>query len=573
MSFLKKLISYMGLDEDELLVKGKPLNQNDVLDLVANSEQGAINSSYEDFKTACRFIEESIRVDEPIVIYGDYDVDGLTSTTIMSMMLKFLGVEKVGFFIPSRYDNGYGLNKSILEKMVSSGYKRLIGVDNGITKMEEIDYLSANGVKVLILDHHEEQKDSYPSFDGKDKVLYHRNDVSAACLALLVASEVMLKSKTVRNGDKRDCLIRYFFTLAGLAVHSDCMSLKKFHNFALAKLGLQYINEYLSGEREDDFCGQLYSNVARLANKKVGDTMTFTDINFSINSKLNSIARMKGGLITNIGAYYLMGESYHNNRNIYIQIENISNEKKLMVRNAMSTLRMNDIGYMYVVDACDDVNVPSGLSGLVASSLMNKEEIHKPILVLCSSSIDKNDIIGSFRSEPGYTLDKIIDDPTVRELIKDHGGHSQACGLTFRRTNKDIVISRMNELLKNYKKEEVKDKYIEVSLDELGEEMYNDFEKLEPYGQDFEKPKVGIVVDRNLLEGSPNEVHILAKLDKGSLSENRKIVFFGGRKYLKENPQERILLIGNMTKDVFKGNVTYSFKVEKAKGINKSKLI
>lgn len=564
MSFFKRLLDFMDIDEDELLSRSSKPSQVDVTSITEYPEDGSICSSRSDFMKACDFVMDLVNCDDSVVIYGDYDVDGLTSTSIMIMLLKFLKVSKVGFYIPSRYEDGYGLNEKVLGRMVDSGYRRVIAVDNGITKRKELDFLSQKGIKVLVLDHHEEQPQSLPKFNDSECVLYHRNDISAACLALLVAEHVLHDGRTkISNVDKMESLLRYFFTLAGLAVFSDCMSLRNLHDYALARLGLEYLNESLANGNNDS-CHDLFLNLARLAGKGDGEVMDYHDINFSINSKLNSIARIRGGLAPNLGAYFLMGEREHNHRSILEFIESVSIEKKTMVRNSMSSLVLSDMGNMYVVDGIGNPNVPSGLSGLIANSFMDRQKLHKPILVMCSSSIDKNDVICSIRSEPGYVLDKAIDHPSMRPLIKDHGGHAQACGLTFSKDSMDDVLGTLNEVIGLAKVEVSEDLYIEVEDSEIGKAMYNDFSKLEPYGQDFERPSVAMVVERSLLETSTNKTHLLLKLEKGSLDENRKIVFFNGRAFLDSTNANRFRLIGEVEKDSFKGTISYSFKVKRA---------
>ena len=140
-SFIKKLVDYLGINEEELLERSQTPKKEDVLCLTKYPEEGAIASSFNDFDKAVKFIADGIKANDRIAVYGDYDVDGLTSTTIIHLGLNLSGLKNVGFYIPSRYDTGYGLNISILDKMVKAGYKRIIAVDNGITKKKEIQFL------------------------------------------------------------------------------------------------------------------------------------------------------------------------------------------------------------------------------------------------------------------------------------------------------------------------------------------------------------------------------------------------------------------------------------------------
>lgn len=561
-SFLKKLLDFLGMNDGDLLSRsssGKDISE--VTNIVEFPEEGAVCSSFGDFQKALNFLKETVKDNSPVVVYGDYDVDGLTSTSIMAMTLRLLGVKKVGFFIPSRYDNGYGLSLPVLEKMVKNGYQRLIAVDNGITKKDEISYLLSKGLKVLVLDHHEEQKLSFPPFDGKDAVLYHRNDVSAAFLALLV-SERLLDSKEV-NVPKKDSYLRYFFTLASLAVFSDCMSLKNSHNLALAKIGLKNLNEGYADR--GDPCHDFYKNLVKLTDKESGNPLTFKDINFSINSKLNALARMKGGTVPNLGSFYLQGQVKHRDIDIHEFIEGVSNEKRSLVNKVKNENTPADKGGFYLLDLSSDQTIPSGLSGLLANSLMDKYHLKKPILVLCPSTIKQDDVIASFRSTKSYSLDKIIDSPLIRPLLKDHGGHAQACGFTIERREIPALMTALNQSFKDYDVSKEEEKYLPISVEEIGEECFNAFDLLEPFGQDFEKPVLGFPFSKDeLLKGLRGE-HIFYPLPDGSHGERRRITYFQGNKALNRIKGDQIILKGEMEKNVFRGSVTYVFRVKECK--------
>ena len=107
-----------------------------------------------DMEIAVERIVKAIENQEKVIIYGDYDVDGITSTTVLKKFLKDLGLE-VSYYIPNRLNEGYGLNKTAVEKIVNEGYSLMITVDCGITGIEEIDYANSLGLEVIVTDHHE----------------------------------------------------------------------------------------------------------------------------------------------------------------------------------------------------------------------------------------------------------------------------------------------------------------------------------------------------------------------------------------------------------------------------------
>ena len=328
-------------------------------------------------------------------------------------------------------------------------------------------------------------------------------------------------------------------------------------------MGLIYLNKGVKSQLDPFHQG--YSNIARLVDKFLDrNVFTYHDINFSINSKLNSIARVKGGNATNIGVYFLEGDTTHNGADILDYIDHVSIQKKIIVQDVMNKGELKDLNSMYLMDLSDDDVCPSGLSGLLANRLMDTHNLKRPILVLCKSKCDENDVIASFRSTEEYSLDKIIDDSEIRCLLKDHGGHAQACGFSFDRNNKDEIISKLTLLLDGIQPKEINNPYMEISFEDIGMEAFNAFESLEPFGIGFEKPRLGLRIKREFLASGLRKKHILLPLNDGAFKEKRKIVFFNGANFLDSNDCNDILLIGEMVKDEFRNTVTYSFKVDKA---------
>jgi single-stranded DNA-specific DHH superfamily exonuclease len=142
-SFLSKLLNYYGLDKDEYLRLKSDVKESDLPD----------RKNFFGAQEAKEDIEKAIAQGEKILIYGDYDCDGIMATSIMVSALTSLGGD-VGYYIPIRSKDGYGLTKDNVDNFLSSGYKQLICVDNGITLFDEVAYAKEKGMKVTIIDHH-----------------------------------------------------------------------------------------------------------------------------------------------------------------------------------------------------------------------------------------------------------------------------------------------------------------------------------------------------------------------------------------------------------------------------------
>ena len=172
------------------------LNIEEFLDIVKEPSESIFDFTYSSplFIKAKEIILDSILKHEKIMIYGDYDCDGITSTSIILNTLYCLNnqsLKNISFFIPSRVDDGYGLNLTNAQKIIEDKYKLVILVDNGITLKNEIAYLKEHGLKVIIIDHHEINDVKLPTPD----VLIHykyiselaSQNISAGGLSFLVS--------------------------------------------------------------------------------------------------------------------------------------------------------------------------------------------------------------------------------------------------------------------------------------------------------------------------------------------------------------------------------------------------
>ncbi len=237
MSFYSRLVATLGLSAAGLLAHTQCGRSDDeIWGLSAQPEAHAVYSEPAALDQAVAFFEAALLAGRRPVVYGDYDVDGLTSVSIVFLTLRLLGLEKEsGFYIPSRYDTGYGLNTRVLAQMAAKGYGLVVATDNGITKKAECDFLSRRKIQYVILDHHEEQRGQLPGLGAGIGAMYHRNDCSAAFLALLFARRVLADRTFLAawagTGHRIAApaviaaQLEYFVTLAGLAVFSDCMPL------------------------------------------------------------------------------------------------------------------------------------------------------------------------------------------------------------------------------------------------------------------------------------------------------------------------------------------------------------
>ena len=190
---------------------------------------------FDEIEKAVNLVKEVLNKDGKILIYGDYDADGVMGTSILVKMFQYLNKE-VDYYIPNRYNDGYGLNVEHANEYIKKGYDLIITVDNGITAFEAIELLHNNGVKVLILDHHQNQE-TVPLADAICHPIYsHFGDVSSSGAFTAFIFSISLLGK----------IDKYLSILASISLISDMMPLLEYNRALLRAVIAEYkVGEFL----------------------------------------------------------------------------------------------------------------------------------------------------------------------------------------------------------------------------------------------------------------------------------------------------------------------------------------
>lgn len=445
-----RLLSFYNITEDELK-KRERLEPLKALSLPFNLD---------DFKDVINFIKDKINNKKKIVIYGDYDFDGLSATAILKRYFMSIDYE-CGFYIPSRYIEGYGLCKKRIDDFKKKDYDVIITVDNGISKNEEIEYASSLGIEICVIDHHlynEECLSRHIFHQIKSGFLDY--NCSAASLCLFISAFL------------RNEFDPYDVILAGIAVFSDVMELKG-NNLILAKLALHYLN---SGHGD---------NLKILTGNK--KDITYDDISFSIIPALNAVGRIKNDPISNNNACKFLLDENKNEKTVKLasEILTINSSKKDIIKSALIKENLeNKYSSTYVVESL------SGLSGLLANKYM--KNVKKPVAVFLQDEKNADYYVGSLRAYKNYNFKEFIDEP--KKYFVNSGGHLKAMGITIK---KGDLLQFCSDFLLSMSKIENKDEdeeYIQLDLDELNLRNYEVYRRFEPFSIDFEKPKFKIDV-------------------------------------------------------------------------------
>lgn len=401
-------------------------------------------------------INEAIENEEQICIYGDYDCDGILATAILVQAFLELG-KKVGYHIPNRFVDGYGLNCKRVQEMYDKGYSLIITVDNGIKAYEAIELANELGIDVIVVDHHDydELPDACAIIHTKLSPDYPFKEICGGFLAYKLASALL---------NKHD---KYLFSLAAITTVSDMMPLDD-ENKALVQRALLFMQE------------EKYLQLELL----LGENQKYntTSISFNIAPKINSFGRLPEEVNPNyLVKYFLKGVDEKYAYKIAQEAKKINTRRQSLTNEQYKNILENnqDNEFLY----CYNQEVHEGIVGLIAGKYTH--DYKQPSFVM---SYDKdNDVYrGSARSIETLPLNKMFD--TLQDYFVQYGGHALAGGFTV---SKEKVLD-LKEGIANYLNDHPysKDKkldVIEISLDDISIDAVKELELLEPYGQSNEE--------------------------------------------------------------------------------------
>lgn len=484
-----------------------------------------------DMEQAVERIEQAINNNEKILIYGDYDADGITSTTILIKFFKEIGVE-VDKYIPNRLEEGYGINNKALEEIKNRGIDLIITVDTGITANDQVKYANELGLDVIITDHHE-PSDEIPKavavIDAKRKNnQYPFNQLAGCGIAFKLTQAISIKrkldpSKYLKNLD-----------IVSIGTISDLVPLVD-ENRVIVKLGLMLVKQTKNiGLRKLLLKSQL----------KEVDT---TSISFGITPRINAAGRL-GNQYDALNLFITEDANEAERLSEVLNSYNIERQKigNKIYEEAISQLK--DEEKNCIILGKEDWH--HGVIGIVSSKIT--EKFNKPSILLC---FENNIAKGSGRSVPGFDLYKAIS--STKEYLLGFGGHIMACGLSLTVENfekfKKEITKYIDENLDISKLE--KEIYIDeiLTIDDLDIEEINELKSLEPFGEENPEP---IIMYENV---EINGIRTLSenKHLKLSLKKNDKIIdaigFNLGELAEKCKIGDTIDIVGNIEINSFNG--------------------
>lgn len=425
-----------------------------------------------DMDVAVERLHRAVVSGESILVYGDYDVDGTTAVALLySFVRRF--TDKVDFYIPDRYDEGYGVSFKGIDYAVESGAGLIVTLDCGIKAIDKVEYAASKGIDMIICDHHLPE-DSLPAavavLDPKREDCHYPFDDLSGC----GVGFKLVQAYSARYGVPFETLVPLLDLLV-VSIASDLVTMVG-ENRILAHFGLKQLNE--------NPCTGLQAMI-NLSSLEPGH-VSIDDIVFKIGPRINAAGRMETG---RLAVELLTSRSLSEAMQIGEKINESNNERKNIDREiTQEALDMVQTGNCLCNGSAMIVYNPQwnkGVVGIVASRLV--EAYYKPTVVLTKSN---GFVSGSARSISGFDLYGAIE--SCADLLENFGGHVYAAGLTLKEENLPEFARRMDEYISAKIETEMMTPVIEVdsklNFARITPKFFRILKQFQPFGPGNHNP-------------------------------------------------------------------------------------
>ncbi|MBI2087018.1 MAG: single-stranded-DNA-specific exonuclease RecJ [Candidatus Zambryskibacteria bacterium] len=467
-----------------------------------------------DIKKARDRVIEAIKSNEHIVVFSDYDADGIPGAVVLSDFFKRIKYGNISFYIPHRHDEGYGLNTEAIEECALRGAKLIVTIDCGISDAEEIALANEKGIDVIITDHHEPPETLPKAFaivnPKRADSLYPFKGICGSATAFKLVQAVLTKeSFGVKAG-----MEKWSLDMVGIATLSDLVPLID-ENRILARFGLEVL-------RKSPRAG-----LASLFKKLNLDPRTLSedDVAFMITPRINAASRMGRPE----DAFKLLStDNQVEAEKLTEHLERINNERKGMVASIVKAAK-SELSKRESLPEVIVIGNPEwrpALAGLVANSLV--EEYLRPVFVWGRDG--DNMLKGSCRSYNGYDLFQLMEG--AKESFTEFGGHAGAGGFSVTLEQLTTLEEKLSSALAKLTSPTPSafgasplirgrlvgvERALHVSLADIGENLWQTVSQFAPFGTGNEKPifKISNAPIKNIRQFGKENNHLELSLSNG----------------------------------------------------------
>lgn len=413
-------------------------------------------------KKAVKRIQQALENEETILIYGDYDADGITSTSLMKETLELLGAD-VSYYLPNRFKDGYGPNIEVYKEKIAAGVQLILTVDNGVSGKEAIDFANSQGVDVIVTDHHELPQvlpDAYAIIHPRHpNGQYPFGELAGVGVAFKLACALL------------DEIPVDFLDLVAIGTVADMVSLTD-ENRVLTVFGLQAL-------KQSQRIGLLeLFRVSQILPEEIDEST----IGFALAPRLNALGRLQD---PNEAVELLTTFDPDKAHNLSEQLNQINDQRKTITQE-ITKEAMNQIIPNKKMQIIVGKNWHEGVLGIVAGNIAQK--VGQPTIVLTSTQ--EGGLKGSGRSVDSVNLFKLLDQ--ARDLMTSFGGHHAAIGLSLPEENLSLLDEKVNTILETKQIQPMNNLAIDtvLSLSDVSLAHIEAMQSLAPFGMDNPLPHI-----------------------------------------------------------------------------------
>jgi len=449
-------------------------------------------------ETATELLVQAVQRQQRILVVGDFDADGATSTALALRALRLLGAEQVDFLVPNRFEYGYGLTPEIVAVAAARRPDLILTVDNGISSLDGVAAAQAQGIKVLITDHHlpgaelpaadaivnpNQPGDTFPSkaMAGVGVIFY---------VMLALRSRLRQDNWFARRGLAEPNLAQ-LLDLVALGTVADVVPLDQVNRILVA--------QGLARMRSGNLAPGLQA-LLEVAGRQAG-RLVAADLGFAIGPRLNAAGRMDD---MSLGIRCLLSDTLSAARPLAQTLDQLNQERR-GVEEEMKEQALAELRRMHLEESSElpvglclyDPAWHQGVVGILASRI--KDRLHRPVIVFTDSGDDE--IKGSARSVPNLHIRDALDAVAARHpgLLVKFGGHAMAAGLTLRRTALDTFRHAFDDEVRRQLGPQPPAHELlsdgELAPEEATLEVAETLRFLSPWGQGFPEPLFDGVFD------------------------------------------------------------------------------
>lgn len=487
-------------------------------------------------------ILSAIESKKKICVYGDYDVDGITSVSVLKTVLETLSGEEIMYYIPSRFDEGYGLNISAIDKIKNRGAELIITVDCGISSFDEVEYAKEAGLDIIITDHHSisgKIPDCIVINPKQSKCKYPFKELAGCGVAFKLAQGLQRKAGLSKM------MINDLLDIVSIGTLADIVSLTD-ENRTIVKYGIDRIK---LGKRK----GLKY-----LIDTAVKGELTSEALSYNVIPSINAAGRIKEA---SIGVEFFTekdGKKAVETARELVELNGI--RKTVQEQDYEKCKTIYEKQYkekrfpMIILQGGHE-----GVAGIVAGKM--KEYCSKPVAILTETD---GMYKGTSRSVESIDIYKLL--AKHSELFEKFGGHKGACGFTVSLQNLKILSDEVEKDLLNIQTEEQRENIIpdvKITTDDISASLIEDLALLEPFGCDNERPV--FLVENCLIEhlsymGAEGQ-HIRGKI-KGAKEEISFVYFNVPAEHMEKfNTEKQIDIVGTLGFNVWCGKKSIQLTV------------